>query len=159
MTCARCGATAPGDARFCPACGELLGAPPVPPPPGSGYVQPSDSRTWATAAHLSAFVALLGVPSFVGPLVVWLVRREQDAYAGEHAREALNFNLSVLVYVVVGGAVAGVLTLATLGIGLALFVPLALLALLGWVVVTAIAATRASNGEVYRYPLTIRFVS
>jgi uncharacterized protein len=135
---------------------------PTPPPATYGYpapVNPADSRNWGMAGHLSALVTLLGIPSFVGPLVVWLVRRNQDPFAAEHARESLNFNLSVLIYVIVGGIAAVILTVVTVGIGLIVIVPAALVAMILWLVWTIQGAMAASRGEAYRYPVTIRMVS
>ena len=67
-----------------------------------------DTRTWAVAAHLSALLSLfVGFP-FVGPLVVYLVKRD-DPFVRRHAAEALNFNLSVFLYLVVGGIATFVL--------------------------------------------------
>lgn len=131
-------------------------APPPPPPvpPQSGPRPgglPSEVRTWAMAAHLSAFVGFIAgvlVLSFVGPLVVWLVKREEHPFIESHAREALNFNLSVLLY----GVVCLLLVVVLVGflLLLALFV--------AWVALSIQGAVRASQGEPHRYPLTIRFV-
>lgn len=125
----------------------------VPPPPGAGG-RPSglsaESRNWAMAGHLSAFVVFIGVPlPFLGPLVVWLMRRDTDPYAAEHAREALNFNLTAMIAFVVAGA------------SMLLLVGFVLLPAIGivWFVLVIIAGVRAANGEAYRYPLTIRFVT
>lgn len=108
---------------------------------------PADARTRAMLAHLSAFVAFFGIPSLVGPLVFWLVWRD-DPYVSDQAKEALNFNISFLIY-----AVASIVLVVVL-VGL-LLVPLVLIA---WFVLVIVAATRASDGEAYRYPMTIRFV-
>ena len=115
----------------------------------------SDARSWAMAAHLSALIGLLIGFSFIGPLVVYLARRE-DPYVRGHAAEALNFNLSVLIYAVVGGLVLLILILLIVGIVL---IPLAIAAGVAWVVLVVVAGIKASRGESYRYPLTIRFVS
>ena len=72
---------------------------PVPPPPAGPS---ADSRNLAALTHLSALVGLAGVPSFIGPLAVWLWQRDRDPYVVEQAREALNFNLSILIYVIGG---------------------------------------------------------
>jgi uncharacterized protein len=118
--------------------------------------QPSqDARNWSMLAHLSALVAIIGIPSFVGPLVVWLIRRDSDPISTEHAREALNFNISVLIY----GVVAVILAIVTLGVGLLVVIPLAIVIAILWLVVTIVAAVKASNGEPYRYPITIRLVN
>src|SRR5690349_12305695 len=84
----------------------------------------SDSRNWAMAAHLSALVGLVIGFSFMGPLVVYLARRE-DPYVRQHAAEALNFNLSALIYAFVGGFVLVILILLLVGLVL---IPLAIAA-------------------------------
>jgi uncharacterized Tic20 family protein len=109
----------------------------------------SENRNWAMAAHLSAFVGAWVALAFVGPLVVWLIKRDEHPFVEQHAREALNFNLTLLIYIVV----AGILALVLIGI------PLLIAIGITWLVLTIIAAVRAANGEPYRYPLTIRFVS
>ncbi|MGH9051832.1 MAG: DUF4870 domain-containing protein, partial [Acidimicrobiia bacterium] len=96
-------------------------------------------------ALLGAWVAL----AFVGPLVIWLVKREEHPFIALHAKEALNFNISVLIY----AAVAFVLAFVLIGI------PLLVAIGVGWLVLTVVAAVKASGGQPYRYPLTIRFLS
>lgn len=102
------------------------------------------------AGHLSAFVVFVGVPlPFVGPLVVWLLRRDQDPYAAAHALEALNFNITATLAFVVAAVSIFVL------IGIVLL-PLAGVV---WFVLVIIGGVKAANGEAYRYPLTVRFVT
>jgi hypothetical protein len=117
---------------------------------------PAEARTWAMASDLSALAGLLigGLPAFVGPLLIWLLRKDRDGFTGAHALEALNFNLSVIVYVLV----AVVLTIGTLGLAIVVVGPVLLVALLVYVVATVKATVRASNGELYRSPLSIRFL-
>lgn len=125
---------------------------------GVPAVVPAESRNWAMAAHASALAGVLlgGLPAFLGPLVVWLLRRDQhDPFATEHSRQALNFNLSVIIYAVA----AVLLSIVTLGLGLLVVVPLGLLAFVGYLVVTIRATLAASRGEGYRYPFTISLVS
>jgi uncharacterized protein len=110
---------------------------------------PSSVRNWGMAAHLAAFsVFVVPIPA-LGPLLVWLLKREDHPFIEGHSKEAVNFNLSVLVY----GIVAAFLILLAIG--------LLLLPIIGvaWLVLTIIAAVRAANGEDYRYPLTIRFIT
>ena len=107
-----------------------------------------EARNWATLSHLSAFVVFLGIPSLVGPLVMWLLRRE-DPYAEFHAKEALNFNISFLIY----GFVAAASILLVVGI---LLLPIVFVT---WFVLVIRGALKASAGEYYRYPLTMRLVS
>lgn len=106
---------------------------------------PSESRGWATAAHL---IPLIGL-GFIAPLVIWLMKRDEDPFVGYHAREALNFQISLIIYVI------GSIVLMFVLIGLILLPVVLVFAL----VVMIIAGIKAANGEFYRYPLTLRFVT
>jgi uncharacterized Tic20 family protein len=109
-----------------------------------------DDRNWGMIAHLSALAAFI-VPflgGVLGPLVVYLVKREQSAFAADAAREALNFNITVGIGYVV------CMCLAIVFIGIPLMVALGI----AWLVLTIVAGVRASEGIAYRYPATIRFV-
>jgi len=124
-------------------------------PPAGPENGRDDSRTWALAAHLSALLSLvIGFP-FVGPLVVYLVKKD-DAFVRRHAAEALNFNLSVMLYAIVLGIVTFVLIFFVVGVAL---IPVLILGFLLWIIFVCIAAAKAGQGGEYRYPLTIRFVS
>lgn len=101
----------------------------------------SEARGWAVAAQL---IPLLGL-SFLGPLIIWLIKREDDAFVEEHAREALNFQISVLIY--------GIIMAITI-IGIVLLIPLGIFVF----VAAVVAAIKAANGEPFRYPLTIRLI-
>jgi uncharacterized Tic20 family protein len=114
------------------------------------------SRQWALFAHLSAFAGLLIGLNFLGPLIIYLVKKNEDPFVADHAREALNFNLSVFIYLLGGGILAVVLTLILIGI---LLFPVLFAIVIAWIVLTIMAAVKANGGETYRYPLTIRFVS
>ncbi len=122
-------------------------------PPASSVA--SDTTTWAMAAHLTALAALfVGLP-FIGPLIVYFAKKE-NPFVRRHAAEALNFNLSIMLYTVVLAIATLVLLFVLVGI---LLIPLFILLLAGWIIFTIVAAVAASRGEEYRYPLTIRFVS
>lgn len=112
---------------------------------------PTESeRTWGMLAHLSALagvvVWLLGC--VLGPLIVWLSRRDQSAFVAEHAREALNFNITVVLAALV--CLALMLVFVGFILGAALFI--------AWLVFTLTAAIKASEGEHYRYPFSLRLV-
>jgi hypothetical protein len=108
----------------------------------------NDARNWATLSHLSAYVSFLGVPSLIGPLVIWLLKRD-DPYVDFHAKEALNFNITFLIY----GIVAAFLIIFLVGL---LLLPVVLVT---WFVLVIVAAVKASAGDYYRYPMTLRFIS
>ena len=115
----------------------------------------SDTTTWAMAAHLTALAALfVGLP-FMGPLVVYLAKKE-NPFVRRHAAEALNFNLSVMLYTIVLAIVTIILLFVIVGV---LLIPLFIVLFAGWIIFVIVAAVAASRGEEYRYPLTIRFVT
>ncbi len=118
-----------------------------PAPSGDGEVS-AEARNWATISHLSALVMFVGIPAVVGPLIVWLIKKE-DPYIEWHAKEALNFNISFMIY----GIVAGVLIFVLIGF---ILLPVVLIA---WLVLVIMAAVKTSGGEDYRYPLTFRLVN
>jgi hypothetical protein len=99
-------------------------------------------------SHLLSFVAAYLFLGFVAPLIVLLVFGPRSAFVRANAVESLNFNLSWLLY----GIVAVILAIVLIG-----FLILAVLGV-AYVVLVIIASVKANNGEVYRYPATIRFV-
>ncbi len=107
------------------------------------------ARMWGMLCHLTALTAFVGIPfgHIVGPLVVWLIKRNDYPFADVQGKESLNFQISMSIYCVV----AAVLILVF--IGFALLIGLAITDF----ILVIIAAVKASNGESYRYPLTIRF--
>lgn len=143
------------DLRRAPFGGSGLPAP-APASVWSAASASEESRRWAMGAHLSAIAGgfLGGVPAFLGPLVVWLVRKDQDDFAAGHGRAALNFNLSVLLY----AAVLVVFTVVTFGLGALLAAPVGAGLGLAWLVLSILGAVRASHDQPFRYPLTIPFV-
>lgn len=108
----------------------------------------ADSRNWGVLTHLSAFVMLFGIPAVVGPVIVWAIKKQEDPYVDFHGKEAVNFNISFLIYTVV----AAVLILLLVGV---ILLPLVLLT---WFVLVIVGAVKAGAGEYYRYPFTIRWV-
>lgn len=122
-------------------------------------VSPSQSdRQWAASAHVAALLTALltswaaGVAGAIAAFVVWMLVRDKSAFAAEHAKEALNFNISMFIYTVIAVALA----FLTLGLGLIVIIPLGIALGLMWLVCSLIAAFKAYDGQTYRYPLTIR---
>ena len=146
-TCPACSARLDQQATSCPQCGTTLTA-------GGGNQTTAtragqEIRTTAVAAHLSTFAGLI-MPfgSVIGPLAVWLTRRDRDPFIDDAGREALNFGISIAIY----GVVALVGALMLVGI------PLLVAGVVAWVVLGSLAAVKASQGQTYRYPLTLRLV-
>ncbi|HEY2626757.1 MAG TPA: DUF4870 domain-containing protein [Candidatus Udaeobacter sp.] len=110
----------------------------------------SNVRTWTVLCHASALAGFL-VPwagHILGPLIVWLVKRGDSTEIDEHGKESLNFQISMLIY----NLIAGVLCLVLIG-----FVILGILHILNLVLVI-VASIQASEGKLYRYPITIRLI-
>ena len=128
------------------------------PPPRPDGLTP-DEVTWGGAAHWSALVAAFVALAFLGPLLVLLVKGSESRYVRAQAAESLNFQLSMLIYGVVGMIVSIVVALVTFGIGLFVVIPLVLAFGVFWLVFTIIGSVRSLEGQLYRYPLTIRMVS
>ncbi len=127
---------------------DYSAAPPPPPPAYSGVVgeQPlsqSDERLWAMLAHLSELVFAI-----VAPLLIMVILGKRSAFVEDQAKEALNFQITLLI--------------ATFVAALSLFVLVGIvllpLVIIGGVVFAIMAAIKSYGGELYRYPLTIRFV-
>lgn len=127
--------------------------PPTPPPSPSSGTPSTDERTWALLAHLSTFTAFVtGIGIIAGPLLVWLFKREGSTFVDDQGKEALNFNITVMI----AGLALCLLAIFTLGIGLIIAVPAGFALFIWWFVLTIIAAINANNGMRYRYPLTLR---
>jgi len=109
-----------------------------------------EDRNWGMIAHFSAFAAFIApfLGGVLGPLIVWLVKRDHSAFAAECAKEALNFNITVAI----GFLICGLLAIVFIGI------PLMVALGIAWLVLTIIAGVRAGEGVLYRYPATLRFV-
>lgn len=128
-----------------------------------GAAAPVDpqERQWAMFAHLSALLGGIlttgwagSIGCFIGPLVIWLVKKDTMAFAGEQAREALNFNITVAIIFLV----LFLLTIFTLGIGIIITAPLMFIVGIAWLVLTIVAAIKANDGVAYRYPVALRLV-
>jgi uncharacterized Tic20 family protein len=117
--------------------------------PGTTATSPAkEARTWAMLCHL---VALSGfcVPfgNVLGPLIVWAIKRDDDPFIDDQGKEALNFQLTMTIAVVIS------MILIFVAIGVLLLIVLAIFEL----VMIIMASVAANEGRAYRYPLTIRF--
>ena len=126
-----------------------------PPEPLDTAVMPSrEERQWALFAHLSALLGGLvtshffGLGCLIGPLVIWLIKKDTMPFVDDQAKEALNFNITVAIAAVV----CWILVFGLIGI------PLVRRLGLAWLVFVIIASIKANEGERYRYPFTLRFI-
>jgi uncharacterized Tic20 family protein len=111
-----------------------------------------DACMWAMFCHLAGLGGFLPVAPILGgiiaPLIIWQIKKDDFKFVDEQGKEAVNFQISIVIYALV----AGLLCLACIGFFLLPAVYIFDLVFL------LIAAVKANNGEHYRYPLTIRFI-
>jgi uncharacterized Tic20 family protein len=121
--------------------------------PGSKEVN-KDARMWAMICHLSGLVGIIMpvVGNIVAPLIVWQIKKEEFPFVDEQGKEAVNFQISMSLYLLISAIIWIPLSFVCIGV----FIPVAITIV--DLVFLLIAAVKANNGEHYRYPLTIRFI-
>jgi len=109
-----------------------------------------EARQWAMLCHYAAFFWVVAplIGNVIGPLIVWQLKKDADPFIDEQGREALNFQITYSIAMMVCGLLAWVL------IGF----PLMLLVSVTALVLTIIAGIKANEGQVYRYPFSWRLV-
>ncbi len=150
------------------------------------------NTSYASIIHLSSFIGVLlpFIPfaNILAPLILWLIKKDEDEFVNKNGKSCLNFEISLLLYsfivliiLTIFIAIFGVTSMVSLGVnisdipnlsspsdiaeelipavlgGLGLYLLFALILFIFYIVVKIKAAIRASNGEVYRYPLAISF--
>lgn len=106
-------------------------------------------RTWGMLCHLSIFIGhFIPFGNIIAPLVIWQMKKNESDFVAYHGKEALNFQISLVIYFAVS------LILALVGIGFLLFIAFWVFGL----VMVVIAALKANDGVYYRYPFTIRLI-
>ena len=121
-----------------------------------------DDRQMAMLCHLLGFAGLLvPIGNFIGPLIVWLLKRHQNPLVDDQGKESLNFQITFTLIgaVLISALVFSIITEpeAILRWGTILF--LNTLFFFFYVILMIIASVKANNGEHYRYPLTLRFIN
>ena len=121
---------------------------------GGGFTEssiPKEARKWAMVCHLIALVGLLGngIGFLLGPLIVWLLKREDHPFIDVQGKEAVNFQITMLI----AACICGILTLVVVGYFLLFIVGLIM------IIVPIVAAIKANDGVDYRYPFSIRFIN
>ena len=103
-------------------------------------VPTSDERTLAILSHVLTIVA-----GFLAPLIIYLIKKDESPFVTAHARESLNFQLTMAIAVIVLFlTIIGILLIWVLGIYI--------------LVLVIVATVKASENKLYRYPFTIRFI-
>lgn len=108
------------------------------------------SRLWGMLCHLTGLSLLLGIPfgNILGPLVIWLIKKNDYEFVDEQGKESLNFQISITIYFIIS------LILIVLVIGIVTTIAL----FFAYLILVIIASIKASNGEGFKYPFTIRFI-
>jgi uncharacterized Tic20 family protein len=112
--------------------------------------EPAQVRTWTVLVHAIALIGFF-VPwagHIVGPLIIWLAKRDDSPELDAHGKESVNFQISMLIY----NVIAAILCIVLIGI------PILILLHFANIIFVIIAAIQASDGKLFRYPLAIRLI-
>ncbi|NIL95922.1 MAG: DUF4870 domain-containing protein [Planctomycetales bacterium] len=112
--------------------------------------QDPSARTMGMLCHLTGLTSFVGIPGFIGPLILWLVKKDEQPFVDDQGKESLNFQLTLLIIYVAAIAVASV----TCGLG----APLLLLPIGLNLVFCILGTVKANDGQYYRYPVNIRMI-
>ncbi len=113
------------------------------PPATAGTEVSKDAKTFGMLCHLLGLFT-----SFIGPLVIWLIKKDSDKFVDDQGKEALNFQITVII----GYAIAFVTTFIIIG---AILFPII------WIcdlIFCIMGTVKANNGQAYRYPVNIRII-
>ena len=112
--------------------------------------QPSkDERTWAMLSHFSALcMFIFPFGNILAPLIIWLIKKEEMSFVEDQAKEVLNFQISMTIYLLISGILCFILIGIPFVIGLGIFN----------VIITIIAGIKANDGKSYRYPINLRLI-
>lgn len=103
----------------------------------------SDEKTMAILSHILTLVAWI-----IAPLVIYLVKKDESEFVREHAKESLNFQITLLILYIISFILMFIL------IGIILMIVIGI----GALVLVIVATIKASEGKIYRYPFNIRFI-
>jgi uncharacterized Tic20 family protein len=119
------------------------------PPPPSSTSPSAEEKQWALFAHLSALIGFI-IPfgSIIGPLIIWQIKKNEMPFVDDQGKEALNFQITMAIAVLV----CFVLMIVLIG-----FLLIWIVGLLDLIFII-VAALAANNGQTYRYPITLRLV-
>lgn len=120
----------------------------------------TEERQYAMFIHLSALSAIvIGIGIIAGPLILWLVKKEESAYVDAHGKAAVNFQLSVVLYIVAAMVIGFIFFFTIIGIPIAFLLwILAFCAGVAAMILAVVAGIKANNGEAFQYPLAIPFL-
>jgi len=122
---------------------------PSPPPQPAPHDPEKSERDWAMFTHLSGLCCLMSIPSLIGPLILWLMKKDEMPKVDRAGKEALNFHLTILIIEVIS------IPLMFIGIGFLTLIAAAFIS----IIFSIIAGVEASKGVDYVYPLSFKFVN
>ena len=110
----------------------------------------SDQKNWGVYCHLASFLGIFlpALGNFLGPGLIWLLKKDEQPFVADQGREVLNFQITLLLISIV----AGFLSAVFIGVVVLWLLPFY------WVILTIIGAVKASDGVAYRYPWTLRLI-
>jgi len=108
-----------------------------------------DAQLWATLCHLGGFAGFIfPFGNIIAPLIIWLIKREEYEFVDDQGKEALNFQISMSIYLILAAVLILIIIGFVLLIGLIIFA----------IIMMVMAAIKTSEGDRYVYPLTIRLI-
>lgn len=123
---------------------------PQPTAPQTPTGMSKEEATWGMLCHLSALAMFIlpSVGNILGPLILWLIKKDQYPFVDSQGKESLNFQISITIYAIA----CGLLSLLLIGI------PLLIAVMVFWLVEVIMASVSANEGKPWTYPVTIRFI-
>tara|TARA_R110002111_G_scaffold89753_1_gene139689 strand:- start:49 stop:468 length:420 start_codon:yes stop_codon:yes gene_type:complete len=116
--------------------------------PVSPQETPSAGQPSSESKMLGMLAHLLGIMGFLGPLIIWLIKKDDDPYVDEHGKESLNFQITMMI----AFFISGMSTIIFIG---CITTPILVVA---DIILCIMAGMKANEGISYKYPLTIRFI-
>ena len=111
-------------------------------------IKKNDENMWAMFCHLSAFAGyLIPFGNIIGPLVIWMIKKDEYPFVNDQGKEALNFQISITIYAIISAL------LALIFIGFLLLIAIGVFN----IIMIVMASIKANEGILFRYPLTIKF--
>ena len=113
------------------------------------HVPDKEERTWGMLCHLVVFVGyIIPFASIIGPLVIWMIKRDEMPFVDDQGKESLNFQITIMLALIA----SGILMFVLIGVVLIFVV------VIFQFIVVIIASIKAKEGVYYRYPLCIRLI-
>ncbi len=108
-----------------------------------------DENMWGMFCHLSAFAGyFIPFGNIIGPIIIWSIKKDEYPLVNDQGKESINFQISMVIYVLISLVLAFVLIGFPLLIGLAIFN----------LIMIVVAALKANEGVLFRYPFSIKFI-